>query len=306
MYWITSSTTKKCIYTTGSDVNVNKYNVTPLENPNNIDDYSVAGVKDVGPDYVKTAIGLDKNAEYINAGVLLINLEKWRRINIEDKFIKLLEEQFAGHQLVQHLKKKQHIFQYLLHLQMSLFFLQFDNLLLESFFLFLHGVLRKCEVGFRHRHQNVFREIVNLPQRRDCLPKILDKLLLLFCKPDVASHKCAVRIGSECIVGGYAIHCKSLIHRLYLNHRPPARIHNAARLDCGRHHIKNRPCTTFFEVENTIFVGSVDAPRLQKCRYAVHINSTRHINPLARKEVEIVAIKSRNFFQRQPLYQGSV
>lgn len=57
-----------------------------------IGDYSVAGVKDVGPDYVKTAIGLDKNAEYINAGVLLINLEKWRKINIEDKFINLLEE----------------------------------------------------------------------------------------------------------------------------------------------------------------------------------------------------------------------
>ena len=57
-----------------------------------ISNYSVAGVKDVGPDYVKTVIGLDKDATYINAGVLLINLEKWREINIEDEFIRILEE----------------------------------------------------------------------------------------------------------------------------------------------------------------------------------------------------------------------
>lgn len=57
-----------------------------------IADYYCAGVLDVGPDYVKTAVGLSKDVKYINAGVLLINLEKWRNENIESKFIDFLEK----------------------------------------------------------------------------------------------------------------------------------------------------------------------------------------------------------------------
>lgn len=57
-----------------------------------IEDYALAGVKDVGPDYVKTAVGLSKDATYINAGVLLINLKKWREDNIEDAFIDFLKD----------------------------------------------------------------------------------------------------------------------------------------------------------------------------------------------------------------------
>ena len=57
-----------------------------------ISEYYCAGVLDVGPDYVKTSIGLKKDADYINAGVLLINLEKWREDDVETKFINFLEK----------------------------------------------------------------------------------------------------------------------------------------------------------------------------------------------------------------------
>ena len=57
-----------------------------------ISDYYVAGVLDIGPDYVKTSVGLDNDVKYINAGVLLINLDKWREEDIESKFIKFLED----------------------------------------------------------------------------------------------------------------------------------------------------------------------------------------------------------------------
>ena len=56
-----------------------------------ISNYYCGGVLDVGPDYVKTAVGLDKDCKYINAGVLLINLKKWREEDIESKFIDFLE-----------------------------------------------------------------------------------------------------------------------------------------------------------------------------------------------------------------------
>lgn len=40
-----------------------------------MEDYYLAAVLDVGPDYVKTAVGLPKDAKFINSGVLLINLK---------------------------------------------------------------------------------------------------------------------------------------------------------------------------------------------------------------------------------------
>lgn len=57
-----------------------------------ISNYYVAGVLDIGPEYVKTSVGLDKDVKYINAGVLLINLDKWRKEDVESKFIKFLED----------------------------------------------------------------------------------------------------------------------------------------------------------------------------------------------------------------------
>ena len=57
-----------------------------------MEDYYLAAVLDVGPDYVKTAVGLPKDAKFINSGVLLINLKKWREEDIESKFIDFLEK----------------------------------------------------------------------------------------------------------------------------------------------------------------------------------------------------------------------
>lgn len=43
-----------------------------------------------GNDSVKRVIDLEPSDRYINAGMLLINLKKWREINIEEKFVKEL------------------------------------------------------------------------------------------------------------------------------------------------------------------------------------------------------------------------
>lgn len=57
----------------------------PLEN-----NY-IGGVLDTLPDdNSKTLIGLSFGDEYINSGVILINLEKWRKDNIQQKFINFL------------------------------------------------------------------------------------------------------------------------------------------------------------------------------------------------------------------------
>ncbi len=56
----------------------------------NIDGYDCAAVLDVGPDYVKSFIGMDVDLDYFNAGMLLINLNKWREDNLEEKYLKFL------------------------------------------------------------------------------------------------------------------------------------------------------------------------------------------------------------------------
>ncbi len=56
-----------------------------------IENYACAGVLDGGPEYNKTSVGLTVESTYINAGVLLINLNKWRKDNIEKKFIDFLK-----------------------------------------------------------------------------------------------------------------------------------------------------------------------------------------------------------------------
>ena len=50
----------------------------------------LAGVYDTTGTYARTAIGLSKDDIYVNAGVLLINLKKWRQDRIEDRFLQYL------------------------------------------------------------------------------------------------------------------------------------------------------------------------------------------------------------------------
>ena len=55
-----------------------------------IDEYYIAGVEDfVTKDY-RDMIGFSKKYKYINAGVLLINLRKWREDSIENQFLKCI------------------------------------------------------------------------------------------------------------------------------------------------------------------------------------------------------------------------
>lgn len=58
----------------------------------NIEDYLVAGVQDNPAMYMSTIIGMSSRDRYINSGVLLINLKKWRETNIEKYFIKFIEK----------------------------------------------------------------------------------------------------------------------------------------------------------------------------------------------------------------------
>ena len=53
-------------------------------------DYHVAGVLDDVSLYAKRMIGINDNAPYINAGFLLINLDKWRADHIEERILEFL------------------------------------------------------------------------------------------------------------------------------------------------------------------------------------------------------------------------
>lgn len=57
----------------------------------NIDQYYVAGVLDDISEYTKKKIGLNKGDNYINAGMLLINLKLWRADNLEQRMLKFLK-----------------------------------------------------------------------------------------------------------------------------------------------------------------------------------------------------------------------
>ncbi|MBP3951516.1 glycosyltransferase family 8 protein [Bacillus suaedae] len=56
----------------------------------NIKDYYVAGVEDTVSPETKKKVGLDSQKRYINSGVMLINLKKWREEGIEGKFINFI------------------------------------------------------------------------------------------------------------------------------------------------------------------------------------------------------------------------
>lgn len=55
------------------------------------DDWYVAGVEDTMYPHMKEGIGLSRDALYINAGVLLINLSKWRGDNVLDRFLDFIK-----------------------------------------------------------------------------------------------------------------------------------------------------------------------------------------------------------------------
>lgn len=57
-----------------------------------IHNYYVAAVEDMGPEYINQFLGLSKDTPHYNAGFLLINLKKWRKDNLEKKFINCIIE----------------------------------------------------------------------------------------------------------------------------------------------------------------------------------------------------------------------
>ncbi|MDR2624080.1 MAG: glycosyltransferase family 8 protein [Methanobrevibacter sp.] len=56
------------------------------------DDNYMVGILDTLPYFIQKKIGMDSNSLFVNAGVLLIHLRRWRTENIEKKFIKILNE----------------------------------------------------------------------------------------------------------------------------------------------------------------------------------------------------------------------
>lgn len=78
----------KVLYLDCDTVIVNK--IDQLWNTD-VNEYYVAGVEDTVSSTTKNAVGIDINDKYINSGMLLINLKKWREDNIQDKFIKFID-----------------------------------------------------------------------------------------------------------------------------------------------------------------------------------------------------------------------
>lgn len=57
-----------------------------------IEGYCIGGVQDNPALYALEAIGMDDNDRYINSGVMLINLKKWKNDNIEDKIVQMIHD----------------------------------------------------------------------------------------------------------------------------------------------------------------------------------------------------------------------
>ena len=60
-----------------------------------VSDYMCAGVDDPAPIPLKESIGLCAEDTYVNAGVLLINLKRWRETNIDFQFLEFLKEYYG-------------------------------------------------------------------------------------------------------------------------------------------------------------------------------------------------------------------
>jgi len=58
----------------------------------NIDNYYIAAVQDTVSNKVKNAVGVSNEYRYINAGMLLINLRRWREENIQEEFMKFIDK----------------------------------------------------------------------------------------------------------------------------------------------------------------------------------------------------------------------
>lgn len=58
----------------------------------NVSDYMVAGVQDNPAKYMVSIVGMDDNDRYINTGVLLINLNKWRETRIEESVLSMIDK----------------------------------------------------------------------------------------------------------------------------------------------------------------------------------------------------------------------
>ncbi len=57
-----------------------------------IDKYMLAGVRDTVDKYFLKQIGLTADDYYINAGIMLINLESWRKENLQEKLLAFIKE----------------------------------------------------------------------------------------------------------------------------------------------------------------------------------------------------------------------
>lgn len=57
-----------------------------------MDNIAVGAVQDQVPDSVKGAIGLEPSDKYFNAGMLLINLDEWRKQKLGDKCLKFIND----------------------------------------------------------------------------------------------------------------------------------------------------------------------------------------------------------------------
>ena len=57
-----------------------------------IEGYCIGGVQDNPALYAVEAIGMDDSNRYINGGVMLINLKKWRDDSIEEKIIQMIKD----------------------------------------------------------------------------------------------------------------------------------------------------------------------------------------------------------------------
>jgi len=58
----------------------------------NIENYYVAGVQDAPAKILSDIIGMDENDRYINSGILLINLKKWKEDKLRSRYIEFIEQ----------------------------------------------------------------------------------------------------------------------------------------------------------------------------------------------------------------------
>ena len=177
-----------------------------------INSFHIAGCLDDVEKYAKKAIGLDLSDAYINSGFLAVNLKKWRKDNIEQKFIDFL----VGHNgnvyhhdqgLINAVCKKIYILPPNYNMVTNFFIFPFSNFKQTPFYtkeelqngtnnpIYIHftaGVagrpwMRNCkhpkkELYIKYLQQTTYN---GKPLDKDCRPIRLKLLSLLYfnCKP---------------------------------------------------------------------------------------------------------------------------